>query len=210
MLGFFVTLAFEERFVVKSNNLIINNMDTTNNGVQAVTDEALGDKFKVLTDASPDCIKLFNLENKVIYMNPGGLEEHGFKSLEDAIGFDWTESVIPEQRELIRQKIKESVQEKKTVSLDVKHLPQYANREWCSLIISPVFDDAGNVKYFVGISRDVSGRKQTEDRLKKYAEDLEGLNRMMIDRELKMVELKKENQELKEKCEIGEKSNPVV
>lgn len=185
-------------------------MDDTKKDVQIISDEALGEKFKVLTNASPDCIKLFDLNNKVVYMNPGGLEEHGFKSLDDAIGFDWTESVVPGQREEIRQKIKESVDERRTVSLDVQHLPQYANRDWCNLIISPVFDDAGNVKYFVGISRDITDRKGSEERLKKYTQELESLNRIMISRELKMAELKKENETLKENCEPGEKSNPVV
>ncbi|OHA83410.1 MAG: hypothetical protein A2937_03770 [Candidatus Yonathbacteria bacterium RIFCSPLOWO2_01_FULL_47_33b] len=185
-------------------------MDDTKKDVQRMSDADLGEKFKVLTNASPDCIKLFDLNNKIIYMNPGGLEEHGLKTLEDAIGFDWTETVVPAQREEIRRKIKESVEERRTVSLDVEHLPQYANREWCSLIISPVFDDAGGVKYFVGISRDISDRKGSEDRLKKYAQELESLNRAMINRELKMVELKKENEDLKEKCIPGEKENPVI
>ena len=175
-----------------------------------MSDADLGEKFKVLTNASPDCIKLFGLDNKIIYMNPGGLEEHGLKTLEDAIGFDWTETIVPAQREEIRRKIQESVEERRTVSLDVQHLPQYANRDWCNLIISPVFDDAGNVKYFVGISRDISDRKGSEERLKKYSQDLEDLNRVMIGRELKMVELKKENEALRDKFEPGEKSNTVV
>ncbi|OHA84663.1 MAG: hypothetical protein A2481_02675 [Candidatus Yonathbacteria bacterium RIFOXYC2_FULL_47_9] len=186
------------------------NMDDTQNNIKKITGESLGEKFEVLTNASPDCIKLFGLDNKIIYMNPGGLQEHGLKKLEDAIGFDWTETVVPAQREEIRQKIKESVEERRTVSLDVQHLPQYANRAWCNLIVSPVFDDAGNVKYFVGISRDISDRKGSEERMKKYTDELESLNRAMINRELKMVELKKELNDLKEECNPGEKNNPVV
>lgn len=93
---------------------------------------------------------MFNLDNKVEYMNPSGLKEHGFKSLEDAIGFDWVLSIVPEQRAEVLRLIKEAVDEKKTASLDVKHLPEFADREWCSFIVSPVFDDNGNTKYFLG------------------------------------------------------------
>jgi PAS domain S-box-containing protein len=204
------SLYFYSGGMVKLLNLTINNMDDTKKDVQRVADEALGEKFKVLTNASPDCIKLFNLENKIVYMNPGGLEEHRFKSLEDAIGFDWTESIVPGQREEIRRKIKESVEERRAVSLDVEHLSQYATREWCSLIVSPVFDDAGKVKYFVGISRDITDRRQSEERMKKYIEEQDALNKMMVNRELRMIELKKEKEELRKKCELGEKGNPVV
>jgi PAS domain S-box-containing protein len=149
--------------------------------------ELLGEKFKMLTDASPDCIKLFNLKNEVLFMNPGGLREHGFKSLEEAQGFDWTKSIVVKQRKEVLDKIKESVEQKKAVALDVQHLPELANREWCSLSINPVFDEHGEVKYFVGISRDISDRKKMENEE----------NESFVDRELKMVELKKQNEDLK-------------
>jgi len=158
---------------------------------------SLGEKFEMLTNASPDCIKLFNLQNKVEYMNPGGLAERGFKDLDEAIGFDWTMSVVPEQREEISKKIAESVREKKTVSFDVHHLHEFANRDWCSMSISPVFNEQGEVKYFIGVSRDISDRKKMEEEINNKKDELEKINKFMIDRELKMIELKKENEELK-------------
>ncbi len=162
------------------------------------------EKFKILAEASPDCIKLFGMDNKIVFMNQGGLLEHRFKRLEDAIGFDWVETIVPEQREAVKQKIEESIREKKAILIDVKHLPEYASREWCSLIVNPVFDAAGNVKYFVGISRDITDRKRSEEDLQKYAKMQDRLNRAMIDRELKMIELKKENERLKRAIEKSE------
>lgn len=159
------------------------------------------EKFEMLTEASPDCIKLFDLGNKLLFMSKGGLEEHGFKVMEEALGFDWTETVIPEQRAEIQEKIRESIEGKKIVSLDVKHLPKYANREWCHLLICPVFADSGDVKYFVGISRDISDRKRSEEQMMKYIRELELFNKVTVDRELKMAELKKENAALKNDTE---------
>lgn len=172
--------------------------------------EELGEKFEVLTNASPDCIKLFNLDNKIEFMSPGGLKEHGFKSLEEAIGFDWTLSIVPEQREEIHNKIKESIREKKTVNLDVKHLPEFADREWCNLSISPVFDEEGNIKYFLGISRDISERKKMEEKIKKSNEEQNDLNKFMVNRELRMVELKEENARLKAEVEKNKNDHTAI
>ncbi|MEI8097103.1 MAG: PAS domain S-box protein [Candidatus Moraniibacteriota bacterium] len=165
------------------------------------------EKFEMLMEASPDCIKLFNLDNKIEYMSPGGLKEHHFKSLEDAIGFDWTETVVPEQREEIRQMIAQSIKEKKSFGLDVKHLPESADREWCHFIVNPVFDKKGEVKYFVGISRDISERKQSEEILQKNSVEQDRMNKVMMGRELKMIELKKENMALKRALEMNRKEN---
>jgi PAS domain S-box-containing protein len=158
------------------------------------------ERFEMLMQASPDCIKLFDLDNKLEYMSPGGLAEHHFKSMEEAIGFDWTETVVPEQREEIRQKIKESIEQKRAVSLDVKHLPELADREWCHLIINPVFDAKGEVKYFVGISRDITERKHSEEEIRRHVSELELFNKVTVGRELKMAELKKENEQLRKQA----------
>jgi PAS domain S-box-containing protein len=140
-------------------------------------------------------------------MSPGGLKEHGFKNLDEAIGSDWTETVVPEQREAIREIIKRSIREKKALSLDVKHLTEFADREWCHFIVNPVFDKNGEVKYFVGISRDISDRKQSEEELRKNLVEQDRMNKVMMGRELKMIELKKENAALRIALETNRKEN---
>lgn len=66
---------------------------------------SLDETFKILTNASPDCIKLFDVNNKVLYMNPGGLREHRFKKLEAA---QKTEASVDD--EFATQKLKSDIQ----------------------------------------------------------------------------------------------------
>jgi transcriptional regulator with PAS, ATPase and Fis domain len=47
--------------------------------------------------------------------------------------------------------------------------------------------------------RDVTDQKKYEIQLKSHSEDLEKINSIMVNRELKMIELKKENNELRKK-----------
>lgn len=160
------------------------------------------ERFRVLAELSPDCIKIFDADYKIDFMNRGGLEEHGFARMEDAVGLDWTDTVVPEQRSKIAQKMQEGIKEKKTVTFDVQHLPQFSNRGWCSMVVSPVFDRSGDFQYFIGISRDITDRKRSEDEMVKRMKDIEKLNALMIGRELKMIELKRENMKLRaEKAE---------
>jgi len=46
--------------------------------------------------------------------------------------------------------------------------------------------------YFVTIFENITTRKQSEDELKEKFKELESMNSAMIDRELRMVELKKQ------------------
>ncbi|MBD3329071.1 PAS domain S-box protein [Candidatus Dojkabacteria bacterium] len=58
--------------------------------------------------------------------------------------------------------------------------------------------------YLTLIMRDVGGQKRSHLELEKYAKELEKLNKLMVDRELKMVELKEIIKELKGDDEEGE------
>jgi len=68
----------------------------------------------------------------------------------------------------------------------------------------PIMDENGEPKYLLGISEDITERKNLElkvteraEELAERVEELEALNKIMTDRELKMVELKKEIENLR-------------
>ena len=52
-----------------------------------------------------------------------------------------------------------------------------------------------------GTIRDISQNKKSEENLKEKMEELEKLNKLMVGRELKMIELKNELNKLKNKNE---------
>jgi PAS domain S-box-containing protein len=54
-------------------------------------------------------------------------------------------------------------------------------------------------KFVLGIARDITERKKLEEDLKNRTDELEKTNKFMVDRELKMVEMKTELNQLKAK-----------
>lgn len=62
---------------------------------------------------------------------------------------------------------------------------------------SPFLDNKGELLGYRGVDTDVTLQKKTEEDIKKRAEELERINSLMTGRELKMVEMKKEIEELK-------------
>lgn len=58
--------------------------------------------------------------------------------------------------------------------------------------ITALFDDEGMVTGYVGIATDLSERKRTEEKLRATLSELEMLNRVMMNREERVLELKKE------------------
>ncbi len=67
---------------------------------------------------------------------------------------------------------------------------------------SPVLDEKGNLLGYRGADMDVTARKKTEEELKNRAEELEQANKLMVGRELRMAEMRKEIDELKKR--LGE------
>ena len=68
---------------------------------------------------------------------------------------------------------------------------------WNELSITPIRGDNGEITHFVGITRDITDRKNLEEKLSTQLKETVRLNKLMVDRELKMIELKKEIATLK-------------
>ncbi len=62
---------------------------------------------------------------------------------------------------------------------------------------SPIKDEAGKIVASLVTFQDITERKKTETSLRLHAEEMEKINKVMVGRELKMVELKKEIEDLK-------------
>jgi PAS domain S-box-containing protein len=122
-----------------------------------------------LFEKSNDCIKIIDLKGKVVYINEGGLKEHNFKKKEEAIGWNWLESVAKEYRRLLKESFSE-VAKGKSLSVDVQHIKPYSNREWCNVTLDPIFDDKGRVKNILAISKDITKYKRLEYKLRKDLE----------------------------------------
>lgn len=67
---------------------------------------------------------------------------------------------------------------------------------WNELAVAPIYNDEGAVTYFVGVQQDVTERQLLQEQLAASNKRLEEMNDAMVDRELKMVALKKELAEL--------------
>jgi PAS domain S-box-containing protein len=85
-------------------------------------------------------------------------------------------------------------------AIDEKYL-QNAHEIWIHTVKTPVKDEKGNIVGILGIFWDISEHKKMEDELKNRVKELEEFYNMSVGRELRMIELKKEINSLKEELE---------
>jgi PAS domain S-box-containing protein len=70
---------------------------------------------------------------------------------------------------------------------------------------SPILDEQNNIIGFLGIQRDITQRKREEEKLKNKMAEIQRLMDSMLKRDLKMIELKKEVNELLRKSGQAER-----
>jgi PAS domain S-box-containing protein len=119
------------------------------------------EKFRTLVDSSPDCIKMFDLDGKLIYLSPGGRQEHKLEKEADVVGWDYASSVekehIPEFKKAF-----EKAKNGETSTIEIKHVSGKSRAEWCLMTLTPIKNAKGEVINIFGVSRDISERKKTE------------------------------------------------
>lgn len=132
------------------------------------------EKFRVLTETSPDCIKLFDIKGNLLYINPGGLKEHGLKNLKEALNKNWlaVETLVEEDKAKFSKALKDAAKGKVSV-IEIRHTKDGSDREVCLETMAPVKDDSNKIIGIFGVSRDISGSKQIERELKKAKEESE-------------------------------------
>jgi PAS domain S-box-containing protein len=86
---------------------------------------------------------------------------------------------------------------KKPVVIEHVHFNNKGNERLLEVHGYPIFNENNEVTEIIEYSMDVTEKNKKEEELKKHLADIEKINSLMINRELKMIELKEEIKKLK-------------
>jgi diguanylate cyclase (GGDEF)-like protein/PAS domain S-box-containing protein len=100
-------------------------------------------------------------ENYLItYTNPAFTRITGY-SAEEVRGHDWTFLKGAETSQQTCEQIMEALRERRTIQTEIVNYRKDGSTFWDDLSISPVLDERGILKYFVGVLTDISERVKT-------------------------------------------------
>lgn len=149
------------------------------------------DFLKTILESSPNFISVINKDGIFKYLNRvvGGLEKS--KVLGSSIY-----TFIPEQDvEALKSHVKRALDENKTVYYETRGAGPNNTVTVYSCSVSPVIWEGERV--IVSIGTDISALKAIEKELHEKIDELEFMNKSMINREVKMAEMKSELEKLK-------------
>ncbi len=159
--------------------------------------------LKKVVENSADAIITTNMEGRITFWNKGAEELYGYRS-EDTLGKE-IDFLYPDELKNIRKKWQKSILSGMTMrNVNTRIYNSNGDLVDISLTISPLRDPDGTPKGTVGISKDVTKIRRAERRVSESIEELEKWQRLTINRENRMVELKNEIKDLKKKLEEAE------
>ena len=147
-------------------------------------------KFRTLFDQTKDALFLADARTgNIIDANPAACEMLG-RPKEYVVGMHQSSLHPPEEMETYKEIFRKHGVEAKGNAIDV--MLQRTDGTQVPVEISASVMELAGKTVVQGCFRDVSERKQAEELLRQKYEELERFNRLTIDRELRMIELKKE------------------
>lgn len=123
-----------------------------------------------ILESSPDCVKVLDLEGRLLYMNVGGqrlLEICDF----DYGNFSWLEFWQGSSRQSAKQALEKAISG--SVGKFQGYCPTIKGRlKWWEVVVTPIFNADGQVEQLLSVSRDITERKQAEQQLQNTLQTL--------------------------------------
>ncbi len=117
--------------------------------------------LRSIIENEPECIKLLGPDGDIRYINPAGLKMLEVDDFESIIGECFYRFVLPENREeFINLTGKVFKGERKSFQFQLKGTK--GTSLWLEMNAVPIYDSEGNIESFLGITRNITERKQVE------------------------------------------------
>lgn len=121
--------------------------------------------LRTIIESEPECIKLVSRDGKLLNMNPAGLAMIEADSLEQVINQSVYPMVAKEYRQAFKELI-ESIFRGGSGKLTFEIVGLKGTRRWLETHAVPLYNDNGNILNFLGVTRDITVSKQTEEALR--------------------------------------------
>lgn len=158
------------------------------------------EKYRKMFDNASVGIAVVGLDKKFISCNTTFCTFTGY-SENELIGKTIADITHPDDIEIGMKEMKMIIEGKLSSYITQKRYVRKGGMTvWGQINISLVRNSNGEPAFFLPVLNDITKMKASEAELKETAEELRQMNSFMVDRELKMVELKNEINELLKKC----------
>jgi PAS domain S-box-containing protein len=128
------------------------------------------ERYRTLIEISPDAITVTDLQGKVILCNQQSLDLHGCSSPDELIGNNASSFIAPEDAPRIREITQRVIiDEGITGTLEYTLMGKNGKRTPVEVKTTLLRDEQGKPTGFIGMTRDISERKQAQLNLEAYA-----------------------------------------
>jgi formate hydrogenlyase transcriptional activator len=148
----------------KAKNEIQNAESTADSAAEALR---ASEEFKSrLLACSRDCIKVLDLEGRLVFMNEGGMQALEICDLAPVIGSTWIDFWEGRDRQAAAKAV--DAARRGEIGRFTGYFETRINREprWWDIVVSPILDKEGKPDRILALSRDVTAQKQSEDALR--------------------------------------------
>lgn len=157
------------------------------------------ERFEFVARATNDAIYDWNIKTNSIWFGDGMYRLFNYTKDQVVQTLDWwTSKLHPEDKDRIDKQLEEALASSQDYfQLEYRFLK--ANGVYAQVIDRALLvrDGSGKAIRYIGVMQDVSKQKDFENELRSRTDEAERLNKIMINRELKMIELKQEIAKLK-------------
>lgn len=152
-------------------------------------------RFRTLADSAPVLIWMTDNAQQCIYVNRGWLDYTG-QALEKELGKGFLEDVHAEDKERVIEIYERAFAGQNPFSFECRLRRKDGTYGWVFSRAVPHFASDSIFLGYIGSCVDITERKETENQNKNRIEEIEKMNRIMVERELKMIELKEQIKKL--------------
>ena len=122
-------------------------------------------RLRTILESEPECVKLLGPDYAVLEMNPAGLRMIDAESMAEVVGQSILNLILPEYRTAFTE-LSERVMRGESGVLEFEIQGIKGTRRWLETHAAPLRNEKGVINSLLGVTRDITERKQAEQRIK--------------------------------------------